>query len=409
MFKDIFATSDEEVKIRAVKSTSTDIKPRFDSIDFLRGLVMVLMALDHVRDYFTNVRFDPLDLSQTTVQLFLTRWITHFCAPVFVFLAGTGAFLSMGRGKSKSDLAKFLLSRGLWLIFLEFTLVRLGCTFGFDYSLIFGQVIWALGCSMVFLSFLIYLPFKVLAAFSIIMILTHNLFDGMTPEQFNSFSWLWIILHNFDVIDLGGGYSFFSAYPLIPWIGVMGAGYCFGSLYNLESDKRRKILFWLGIGMTAGFILLRLFDFYGDANKWTTQKNFIFTLLDFINTTKYPPSLLFLLMTLGPAILFLSLLEKAKGFSKSNSFFIVFGRVPLFYYLLHIPVIHLLAVLVANATGIDPGFMFDSYSFFWETDWGYSLLAVYLVWIVVVIGLYPICYLYNNFRRKTKSKLLGYL
>jgi len=185
--------------------------PRLNSVDLVRGIVMVLMALDHVRDYFTNVRFDPLDLSQTTVQLFLTRWITHFCAPVFVFLAGTGAFLSMGRGKSKSDLAKFLLSRGLWLIFLEFTLIRLGWTFGFDYSLIVGQVIWALGCSMVFLSFLIYLPFKVLAAFSIIMILTHNLFDGMTPEQFNSFSWLWIILHNFDVIDLGGGYSFFSA------------------------------------------------------------------------------------------------------------------------------------------------------------------------------------------------------
>ncbi|MDO8548699.1 MAG: heparan-alpha-glucosaminide N-acetyltransferase domain-containing protein [Ignavibacteria bacterium] len=409
MFKDVFAASDEEVKIRSVKSISTSIKQRFDSIDLLRGLVMVLMALDHVRDYFTSVRFDPLDLSQTTVQLFLTRWITHYCAPVFVFLAGTGAFLSLGRGKSKSDVAKFLLSRGLWLILLEFTLVRLGWTFGFDYSLLVGQVIWALGCSMVFLSFLIYLPFKALAAFSIIMILAHNLFDGVTPEQFGSFSWLWIILHNFEAIDLGGGYTFFAAYPLIPWIGVMAAGYCFGALYNLEAEKRKKILLRLGIGMIGGFVLLRLFDFYGDFNKWTTQKNFIFTLLDFIDTRKYPPSLLFLLMTLGPAILFLSFLEKARELNKSNYFFIVFGRVPLFYYLLHIPVIHILAVLVANATEIDPGFMFGSYPFFWETDWGYSLPAVYLVWVFVVTGLYPLCHLYNNFKKKKKSKLLSYL
>jgi uncharacterized membrane protein len=408
MFKDVFVASDEEVKIRSKKSSSPDFKPRFDSIDLLRGLVMVLMALDHVRDYFSNVRFDPLDLSQTSVQLFLTRWITHYCAPVFIFLAGTGAFLSMGRGKSKKDVSKFLLSRGLWLIFLEFTLVKLGWTFGFDYSLIVGQVIWVLGCSMVFLSFLIYLPLKTLAVFSIIMILIHNLLDGITPEQFGSFSWLWILFHNFAAIDLGDGYTFFGAYPFIPWIGVMAGGYCFGSLYNLETEKRKKILFWMGIGMIGGFILIRLIDFYGDSNTWTTQKNLVFTILDFINTTKYPPSLLFLLMTLGPAILFLSLLEKIK-LNKTNSFFIVFGRVPLLYYLLHIPVIHLLAVLVANATGTDPGFMFGSYPFFWQTEWGYSLPIVYLVWVVVIIGLYPLCFLYNNFKRKKRSKIFSYL
>ena len=409
MFKDLFVASDEEVKIRIARSASPTLKPRFDSIDLLRGLVMVLMALDHVRDYFTNVQFNPLDLSQTTVQLFLTRWVTHFCAPVFVFLAGTGAFLSMGRGKSKHDVAKFLLSRGLWLVFLEFTLVRIGWTFSLVDTILVAQVIWVIGMSMVFLSFLIYLPFKALATFSIVIILTHNLFDGVTPEQFGSFSWLWIVLHNFDQINLGSSYTLFMGYPLIPWIGVMAAGYCFGTLYNLETEKRKRILFWLGTGIIAGFVLLRLFDFYDDANKWTSQKNFIFTLLDFIDTTKYPPSLLFLLMTLGPSILFLSLLEKTKLITKSQSFFVVFGRVPLFYYLLHIPVIHLLAVLVANATGVNPGFMFGSYPFFWETDWGYSLFIIYLVWLVVVIGLYPLCHLYNNFKRKRKSKLLSYL
>ena len=409
MFKDLFVASDEEVKIRIARSASPTLKPRFDSIDLLRGLVMVLMALDHVRDYFTNVQFNPLDLSQTTVQLFLTRWVTHFCAPVFVFLAGTGAFLSMGRGKSKHDVAKFLLSRGLWLVFLEFTLVRIGWTFSLVDTILVAQVIWVIGMSMVFLSFLIYLPFKALATFSIVIILTHNLFDGVTPEQFGSFSWLWIVLHNFDQINLGSSYTLFMGYPLIPWIGVMAAGYCFGTLYNLETEKRKRILFWLGTGIIAGFVLLRLFDFYDDANKWTSQKNFIFTLLDFIDTTKYPPSLLFLLMTLGPSILFLSLLEKTKLITKSQSFFVVFGRVPLFYYLLHIPVIHLLAVLVANATGVNPGFMFGSYPFFWKTDWGYSLFIIYLVWLVVVIGLYPLCHLYNNFKRKRKSKLLSYL
>ncbi len=408
MFKE---TTLPEKSISEYTSEQTKvIKPRFDSIDLLRGIVMVLMALDHVRDYFTNVRFDPLDLEQTNIALFLTRWITHFCAPVFVFLAGTSAFLSMGRGKSKSDVTKFLLSRGLWLIFLELTLVRFGWTFGVDYSFIGVQVIWAIGWSMIFLALLIHFPMKVIAAISLIMIATHNLFDGITPEQFGSLSWLWIVLHNFAFINLGNGYTFIVAYPLIPWIGVMAAGYVFGNLYNLKSEKRKKILFRIGMGMIAAFILLRLFDFYGDANKWTAQKNFLFTILDFIDTTKYPPSLLYLLMTLGPAILFLSFMEKVKEIDKNYSFFLVFGRVPLFYYLLHIPAIHLLALLVANATGVDISFMSGSYPFFWQqTDWGYSLPIVYLVWVVIVVGLFPICSMYYNVKKKKKYKILNYL
>ena len=407
MYKDVLVDTVKEVKVKSTfSSTSSLIKPRFESIDFLRGLVMVLMALDHTRDFFSNVRFDPLDLSQTSVALFLTRWITHFCAPVFVFLAGTSAFLSMSRGKSKNDLSKFLLTRGLFLVLMELTLVRWGWSFGFDYTLLVGQVIWALGWSMVFLSILVRLPIKILAAFSLIMIFTHNLFDNITPEQFGSFGWLWNIFHFGNAINLSDGYIFFAAYPLIPWIGVMAAGYCFGTIFKLETEKRNKILFWLGIGLTAAFVLIRLINFYGDANKWTSQPNFIFTILDFIDTTKYPPSLLYLLMTLGPSIYILYLLEKYKGFDKS--FFIVFGRVPMFYYLLHVPVIHLLAVLIANATGVNPDFMFRSFPFFWETDWGYSLPAVYLVWIVVVVGLYPVCYLYKNFKEQKKYKVLSY-
>jgi uncharacterized membrane protein len=408
MFKETVLPVNDETDT-SIRHVHSGIRPRFDSIDLLRGIVMVLMALDHVRDYFTNVRFDPLDLSQTTIQLFLTRWITHFCAPVFIFLAGTGAFLSMGRGKLKGDVTKYLLSRGLWLILLEFTLVRIGWTFGLVDNLLVGQVIWVLGLSMVFLSFLIYLPLKALAGFSLVMILFHNLFDGISPEQFGSFSWIWTVLHVFAPIKLGDTFTLFIGYPLIPWLGVMGLGYCFGSLYNMEAEKRKKILFRLGLGMIAGFLFLRLFDFYGDANQWMTQKNFIYTLLDFLDTTKYPPSLLYLLMTLGPAILILSFLEKAKGLEKNYNYLIVFGRVPLFYYLLHIPLIHLLAVLVANATGYNTDFMFGNYPFFWQGEWGYSLPVVYLVWIVVVIVLYPVCYLFYNLKKKKKSKILSYL
>ncbi|RPI74414.1 MAG: DUF1624 domain-containing protein [Ignavibacteriales bacterium] len=405
MFKEITLrkayTSEKSVQY------SAGIRPRYDSIDLLRGIVMVLMALDHVRDYFTNVRFDPLDLGQTTPELFLTRWITHFCAPIFIFLAGTGAFLSLNRGKSIKDVSKYLFTRGLWIIFLEFTLVRSGWTFGITENIFVAQVIWVIGISMVCLSVLIKLPLKVLAGVSVFMILTHNLFDTITPEQFGSFSWLWIVLHEFAPINIGGDNILFIGYPLIPWLGVMAAGYCFGALYNLEPERRKKILFNTGLGMIAGFILLRLFDFYGDANKWTLQNNLIFTILDFIDTTKYPPSLLFLLMTLGPAILFLALSEKLKD--TGQNFFIIFGRVPLFYYLLHIPFIHLLAVLVANATGVNADFMFGTYPFFWQGDWGYSLPAVYLVWIVVIIALYPICSLYYNLKKKKKSRLLSYL
>lgn len=395
----------------SVSAEKISFKPRFDSIDILRGIVMVLMALDHVRNYFTNVYFNPLDLEQTSIQLFLTRWITHFCAPVFVFLAGTGAFLSMGRGRSKSDVTKYLLSRGLWLIFLELTLVRLGWTFGFDYSLIGVQVIWAIGWSMIFLSLLIHLPFKAIAAFGIIMIFTHNLFDGITPEQFGSLSWLWIVLHNFDGFELGNSYYFLVAYPLIPWIGVMAAGYCFGALYNLDTEERKRILLWLGAELTVGFILLRLTNIYGDFNKWTTQRNIIFTIFDFIDTTKYPPSLLFLLMTLGPSIISLYFLEKANSEEKPFRFFTVFGRVPLFYYLIHIPLIHLLAVITAGAAGFDTSFMFNQYPFFWQEGfgWGYSLPVVYLIWIIVVAGLYPVCSRYYNLKKKKKSKLLSYL
>jgi len=393
----------------SVLNQNNSIKPRFDSIDILRGIIMVLMALDHTRDFFTNVRFDPLDMEHTNVALFFTRWITHFCAPVFVFLAGTGAFLSLSRGKSKSDLRKFLITRGIWLIFLELTIVRFGWLFNFDYSLIIAQVIWAIGWSMIFLSFFSGFSPKTISIIGIIIVLTHNLFDGITPEQFGSLKWLWVILHVQAPIQFGNGNIFFVFYPLIPWIGVMAAGYGFGNLFRLNEKKRNKIFLRIGLGLTAGFIILRYINIYGDPSRWSYQKNFVFTFLDFLNTTKYPPSFLYLLMTLGPAIALLPLLDKATSLVKN--IFVFFGRVPMFYYLVHIPLIHLLALLIANALGLNDYFLTGNHIFdAWPNNWGYDLPIVYFVWIIVVISLYPVCRRYSEIKKKNKkNKLLSYL
>jgi uncharacterized membrane protein len=383
-------------------------QPRLNSVDLLRGLVMIIMALDHVRDFFTEVRFDPSDLSQTSVELFLTRWITHFCAPVFVFLAGTGAFLSLSRGRTPSDLSKFLLTRGLWLLVVELTLVRFGWLFNLDYSFTFGQVIWVIGWSMVVLAGLVFLSTRVVATIGVLMIVGHNALDGLTPEQFGDLSWVWQILHVRSFIQFGDGYTFAAVYPLIPWIGVMACGYAFGKIVRMEQTPRRRALLGIGIGTTLAFIILRAVNIYGDPVPWTVQENPVFTLLSFLNTTKYPPSLLFLLMTLGPAIALLVPFERAAG--RISSFIIVFGRVPFFFYILHMYLAHFLAFLVASATGHETWYMFaNNAPWEWPEGFGFGLPVVYAVWVGVVLVLYPACKWYANLKRRSKHPLLSYL
>ncbi|MGH7702234.1 MAG: DUF1624 domain-containing protein, partial [Gemmatimonadales bacterium] len=379
---------------------------RLDSVDLLRGLVMVIMALDHVRDYFNGPRFDPLDLTQTTAALFFTRWITHFCAPVFVFLAGAGAFISGDRGKPKAELSRFLVTRGLWLVALEVTVVRFAWAFNLDYGRItILQVIWAIGWSMVALAALIHLPHRAIAAFAIVMILGHNLLDPILPEVFGGhgptgygvLGWLWIVLH----VPVQPVF-----YPLIPWIGVMAAGYAFGPLLRLEAGQRRRTLLTLGVALTAGFIVLRAIDTYGDPTYWTPQRNGLFTLLSFVNTTKYPPSLLFLLMILGPAIAALALFERISG--PVARFFIVFGRVPLFYYVLHLYLIHLLVLALAALQGLEVQRFLDVFIFF-PPEWGFSLPVVYLIWAAVVLTLYPACRWFAGVKQRNRSAWLSYL
>ena len=398
---------------RAIRLDSTPMiipaaKPRLDSIDFLRGAVMVVMAIDHTRDFFSSYRFDPLDLTQTNALLFMTRWITHYCAPVFVFLAGTGAFLSLSRGKTKTELSKFLLTRGIWLILLEFTVIRFGWLFNLDYTLSFGQVIWAIGISMIALSGLIFLSTRTVTVFGLAMIVFHNLLDSITPSQMGIFGWPWQIIHSGGVIFFPPNYVYVALYPLIPWIGVMAAGYGFGALFLKDERTRRRMLLMLGFGMILAFIVIRGVNIYGDPHPWLPQKNFLFTVFSFIKCEKYPPSLLYLLMTLGPAIAILPALEKMKGWAAN--FFIIFGRVPMFYYILHIYIIHALAIVTAFFTVHDVGFLFlNEPPGSWSVPYGFGLGVVYLVWFIVVMSLYPACLWFAGVKQRRKDVWLSYL
>ncbi|HUI09688.1 MAG TPA: heparan-alpha-glucosaminide N-acetyltransferase domain-containing protein [Bacteroidota bacterium] len=383
-------------------------RTRLDSIDLLRGLVMVIMALDHVRDYFTNVRFDPLDLTQTTGALAFTRLVTHFCAPVFVFLAGTGAYLSLSRGKSRGQLAKFLLTRGLWLIVLELTVVRLGWEFNFNYSLAFVQVIWAIGWSMIALAALVFLPLRIAGLIGVAMIVTHNLTDSVDPGRLGIFGWPWQVLHAGGFIPYAPGRLFLVAYPLIPWIGVMAAGFAFGEVFKTDAEKRKRLLYGIGGCMVLLFVALRSWNIYGDPTPWSVQATGILSVVSFLNCQKYPPSLLYLLMTLGPAIALLPLLEKWKG--KTAGFFLVYGRVPMFYYILHLFLFHTLALATAALMGFDTGFLFGNpFGSRWPDAWGFGLAGVYAFWALTVLLLYPLCRWFSLLKQRRKDAWLSYL
>lgn len=400
-------------------NTERKTKTRIQSIDFLRGLVIVIMALDHVRDYVSVVRFDALDLNQTNMALFFTRWITHFCAPVFIFLAGTSAGFQRHAGKQGKALSMFLLTRGLWLIFLELTVVKLGWMF--DLRLVVGyhflQVIWVIGLAMVALAGLVWLPLRAIAAIGIVMIVGHNLLapidaavlsglaqGGPFPSATSFSDALWLVLHMQGAIPIGPTIAFI-AYPAIPWIGVMALGYAFAELYHLEDTRRQQLLLKLGIGATALFFVLRAINIYGDPSQWTLQDSAIKTALSFINVTKYPPSLLFLLMTLGPALVLLSVSERWRG--KAFNVFVIFGRVPLFFYIIHIYAAHLVAVLLAAAQGNNASSAMTFFVFF-PKEHGVDLLGVYLFWIIIVVALYFPCRWFAGVKKRSSARWISY-
>tara|TARA_S200000501_G_scaffold346298_1_gene359623 strand:- start:769 stop:1941 length:1173 start_codon:yes stop_codon:yes gene_type:complete len=388
-------------------------KNRIESIDFLRGLVMIIMALDHVRDYFFFGSFtsNPSDLATTTPLLFYTRIITHYCAPVFILLTGTSAYL-YGAKKNKRDLSKFLFTRGIWLIFLELVVNNFVWYFDPSYSLIVLQVIWAIGFGMLFLSGIIYLSNKIICMIGLAIICLHNLFDIFIFEGQSLDSIIWYFLHQQAIIEISDHTSLIFGYPIIPWIGLMAIGYILGSLFtDYQAKERAALLMKYGLYAIGAFLILRLTNFYGEPNPFSLQNSITYSIMSFFNTTKYPPSLLYILMTIGPSLLLLSVIEKYKN--KVTDFFIVFGRVPLFYYFIHILIIHMLAIILLVLTNKDYSIMFNMTPYLpgqnQLVEYGYPLWVVYVVWFIVILILYPLCYKYMKYKSNSKKWWLSYL
>jgi uncharacterized membrane protein len=381
-------------------------RARLESVDVVRGVIMIIMALDHTRDFF-GAPGSPTNLATASIALFFTRWITNICAPVFFLLTGTGAWLSL-RKRTKPELSRFLFTRGLWLIFLDLVLFRcLAVQFNFDYHTTVITVLWALGWAMIVLSLLVHLPTSAVTAFGVVMIATHNLLDSI-----KSTNPLWSILHSPNVILATQGHTVLLAYPLIPWVGVTAVGYGLGQIYAWEPARRRAFLLRIGLVFTIGFVLLREINIYGDASRWTTQRTSVYTILSFLNTTKYPPSLLFLLMTLGPALLLLWSVDTHTPRLLRPALLI--GKVPMFYYLGHFALIHFVAVILCYARYGHIHWMFESpdlanFPITQPPGWGLTLPLVYLIWALVVLAMYPFCRWYSALKQRSNNPLLSYL
>jgi uncharacterized membrane protein len=387
------------VRTRAAEPT----RRRVDHVDLLRGLVMVIMVLDHVRAYFSGAHFDPTDLTRTTPALFATRWITHYCAPVFVFLAGASVWIA-GTRRTRGELARFLLSRGIWLVFLELTVISFAWYLSTAWTLgAFAQVIWAIGWSMVVLAGLIYLPRGAVAAIALAMVLGHNMLDGVTPERFGALAPLWRVLHVSGPLGIA---PILGLYPLVPWIGVMALGFLAGPVVFSSNPKDARRLLWAGAVLVAGFVVLRWVNVYGDPHPRVLHGETDLVVMSFLNLTKYPPSLLYLLMTLGPALLALAWLRRARG--SVAEVLITFGRVPFLFYVAHLFLVHALAV----GAGVLQGFPASAMRTVFKqlpADYGFGLPVVYLVWLGVVAALYPVCRRYAALKARSRAWWLSYL
>lgn len=384
--------------------TLTQPKRRIESIDIMRGIVMVIMALDHTRDFFTTITFDPTDLSKASTALFITRFITHYCAATFIFLAGTGAFLFLSRSKTKGEAARFLLTRGIWLIILEITLINWGFSmnhgtwqFQMDYSFVVLQVMWAIGVSMIILAGLIYLPVRAIGVIGLILIFGHNAFDHVDPKSLGETSGeFWQFLHVQSMFNYAHDTRhIFILYPIIAWVGVMATGYSFGTIFKLDTAKRKKLLVTIGCSALLLFVLIRSFNLYGNPDHWIKQGVWYRTILSFINAQKYPPSLDYLLITLGPVMILLAYLEGLKN--RVTDVFLVFGRVPLFYYLCHIYLLQLLAYIAFKITEAE------------HIAYGFGLPIVYAVWLLAVVILYFPSNWFMKYKQTHKQWWLSYL
>ncbi len=397
--------------------------PRLDAIDWVRGLVMVMMLLDHTRDFVhvDALRFRPEDLTQTTAVLFFTRWVTHFCAPVFVFLAGTSVALQVMRGKERGALSRFLMTRGLWLMVLEFTLISaaLGLVVKLDFARFVGaaEVIWVISVSMVVMAGLIRLPTVVSAVLGLSLVVLHHLVDGVqvagwrgpgTPVP-DAWGTLWMALHQQGMLPLGdSGLVVFVMYPLVPWVGVAAAGYAFGHVYGWAPERRQRLLVRLGLALAVGFLALRALNVYGDPSRWAPQSSALFTALSFLNVSKYPPSLLFLMMTLGPALLALAWAERTQRGAVGRAI-VTFGRVPLFYFLMQWPVVYLASVVLGLAAGRDAATLLRGPGAGIPGASGFSLWVAYAAWGAGLLVLFLLCRWYAGVKQRSRAWWLRYL
>ncbi|MEO7053451.1 MAG: heparan-alpha-glucosaminide N-acetyltransferase domain-containing protein [Rhizomicrobium sp.] len=386
-------------------------RTRIESVDVVRGIVIVLMALDHTRDFFGDLAADPTAMATTTPALFFTRWITHFCAPAFFLLTGTGACLALGK-MSKVELARYLVSRGIWLIVLELVVMRFALQFNIDYQVTIVTVLWALGWAMIALAGLIWLPVWAIAAIGIAMVAGHNLLDGIAAASFGAWAPAWTILHAPGIVFNNGRSLVVISYVLIPWIGVTALGFCLGRLFHVDLARRKTLLLSLGIGCCAAFLALRFVNIYGDPSHWSSQATPLRTLMSFLNTTKYPPSLVFLLMTLGPVLLMLRAFETRvpKIFQPA----LLIGKVPLFFFIAHFFLIHLLAILASWLRYGEIGEMFRSpdlghFPFSQPPAWGAPPPIIYMIWLAVILMMYPLCRWFARVKQRGGAWWLGYL
>lgn len=377
---------------------------RLPSIDRLRGFVIVLMALDHTRDFFDadSLRFDPTDLAHTYPALFLTRFITHFCAPTFVLLAGVSAYL-YGLGHTRAELSRFLWTRGLWLIALDVIFISPVWAVGF--GVIELATLWAIGAGMVALAALVWLPPRIVLIFGAVILASHNLLDGVHASQFGDWAPLWRMLH--EQGPLPWGLRGKIVYPVLPWIGIMAVGYGLGPIFLEPAKIRNRLLIALGLACLAGFALLRATNFYGDPRPWSVQSDAVMTTLSMLRVTKYPPSLLYALVTLGAAFLALPLMERLHG--GVGRVLGIFGRVPMFVYVLHLYVILLAAFAVEFAKGFGPEELSKLGKEPPPPDFGVGLTGTYVAWILIMIALYPACRWFAGVKKRRRDWWLSYL
>ena len=394
--------------------TTNPNKSRIQTIDLLRGIIMIIMALDHTRDFFhaPALTDDPLNLATTTPILFFTRWITHLCAPTFVFLSGVSAWLQ-GQRKSKKELSGFLITRGLWLILLDLIVITLGTTADIHFGVFIIQTLWAIGISMSILGVMIWLPYPAILALGLLIVLGHNSIDFAEAKHVGDFPVWWIVLHKQGFIPLWSDHGIFVFYPFLSWAGLMMLGYCCGKIFtSYEGKLRQGILLRLGIGLLLFFAVLRFTNLYGDSQHWSQQKNMVYTFLSFMNVQKYPPSLLYMCATIGISLIFLGLVSRTD--SRFAKVLIVYGRVPMFYYILHFYLLtaisitkffitgHTLAEGMKGADGMPWKFV--------APGEGYRLFIVYLIWLGVVTALYPVCKRYDRYKTAhPEKKWLSYL